>query len=262
MWASIVKVNLDRSFALLGKGISEDELFATRLKGVEGALTQLADIWYHIRKRVNFTSHRTREGISEDLVGDSVFVFAAMIRTVKALGYKAKEGLRIVDVGTGGGVPGIPLLLGLLFLKDLIFPDLKILLTLIDRRERMIRVVNEVLDELREYLPISRFDGIELEVKCVDLRELERGYDIALARAVAPLPKLLKQIRKVLADGGVLLWQFSDSWQDVLGAPSTEKALKRYGFKVLSDEVVTYRLYPSERVRVVVPLMRLKYPDK
>ena len=88
-----------------------------------------------------------------------------------------REGTRILDLGTGGGFPGIPL--------AIMFPESNF--KLIDRTGKKIRVVNEVAEAI----------GLK-NVKAEQLSgEEEKGtYDFVVSRAVMPLPDLTKIVKK------------------------------------------------------------------
>lgn len=82
---------------------------------------------------------------------------------------KFNEGSSILDVGTGGGFPGIPL--------AILFPEVQF--TLVDAIGKKIKVVQEVVD------------GLQLEnVKTLHSRveDLDEQFDFIVSRAVAAMP--------------------------------------------------------------------------
>lgn len=81
-------------------------------------------------------------------------------------------GSSILDLGTGGGFPGIPL--------AILFPDVNF--HLIDARKKKMIVVNDILEQLG--LTNVKADHARAE-------ELKTKYDFIVTRAVAPLEKLL-----------------------------------------------------------------------
>lgn len=82
-----------------------------------------------------------------------------------------KPGASIVDLGTGGGFPGIPL--------AILFPETNF--TLIDGTQKKIRVVEEVA------AAIGLANVTPLHVRA---EEIKQTFDFVVTRAVAPLPQL------------------------------------------------------------------------
>ena len=89
----------------------------------------------------------------------------------------------ILDVGTGGGFPGIPL--------AIMYPDKKF--TLIDSIGKKITVVNDVIARLG----LQNARGIQIKSNMFKER-----FDTIVSRAVTAFPNFVKQTRDNLIKGG------------------------------------------------------------
>lgn len=96
----------------------------------------------------------------------------------------------VVDVGSGAGLPGIPLAIAR--------PDLH--LTLLEPMARRVAWLEEVVTELALTVEVVRGRAEEGPV-----RERLSGQDAVIARAVAPLERLSKWCLPLLRQGGQLL---------------------------------------------------------
>lgn len=114
-----------------------------------------------------------------------------------------KQDTNVLDFGTGGGFPGIPL--------AILFPNANF--KLIDGTGKKIRVPNEVAHAI----------GLE-NVLAQHLRgEEEKGkFDFIVSRAVMPLPDLMKIVRKNVAndqhnalENGVIVLKGGDLQEEV-----------------------------------------------
>jgi len=84
-----------------------------------------------------------------------------------------KKGTNIIDVGTGGGFPGIPL--------AILFPDAKF--HLVDSTKKKVRVVDAVSKELSLK---------NVTTQCKRVEDINDKFDFILARAVADMSTILK----------------------------------------------------------------------
>ncbi len=122
--------------------------------------------------KINVISRRDIDNLYEHHVLHSLAI-------AKAIGFK--PGTRILDFGTGGGFPGIPL--------AIMFPECQF--KLIDGTGKKIRVAQEVVNAigLKNCLPEQRRGEDEKEL-----------FDFVVSRAVMPLPDLMKIVRKNISN--------------------------------------------------------------
>ena len=104
-----------------------------------------------------------------------------------ALNDAIPQGVEVADVGSGAGLPGIPI--------AITRPDLTV--TLIEPLLRRANFLTLAVEEL----------GLEDRVEVLRSRaeDTKRRYDVVVCRAVAPLTKLLGWTTPLFADGGQLL---------------------------------------------------------
>lgn len=94
-----------------------------------------------------------------------------------------KDGTKIMDLGTGGGFPGIPL--------AIMFPNCQFLL--VDSVRKKLTVCNEVIAAL----------GLKnVETRWCRAEEVKEKFDFVVSRAVMPLIDLVKLVRKNIASKG------------------------------------------------------------
>lgn len=97
------------------------------------------------------------------------------------------DGVRVLDVGSGAGLPGIPLAIAR--------PDLS--LVLLEPLLRRANFLTEVVDELGL--------GDRVEVVRGRAEEYDGSFEVVTARAVAPLEKLIGWTQKLFLPAGRLL---------------------------------------------------------
>ena len=118
--------------------------------------------------KINLISRKDIENLEEHHLLHSLAI-------AKVLTFRA--GTEILDVGTGGGFPGIPL--------AILFPECKF--TLIDSIGKKVRVAQDVAEKI----------GLQ-NTECIQERadDEKRKFDFVVSRAVMPLPELVKLVRK------------------------------------------------------------------
>lgn len=129
---------------------------------------ELSPLYKEWNEKINVISRKDIENIYKHHILHSLSI-------AKEVNFK--NGSNILDFGTGGGFPGIPL--------AIMFPNCNF--KLIDRTGKKIKVVNEIANSI----------GLQ-NVTAVQISgEEEKGkYDFVISRAVMPLPDLFKIIRK------------------------------------------------------------------
>ena len=133
---------------------------------------RMLDALYHDwNAKINVISRKDIDNLYEHHVLHSLGI-AEVIRF--------KPGTKIMDIGTGGGFPGIPL--------AIMFPDCHF--HLVDSIGKKIKVCMEVAQGI----------GLKNVTCCHERVEDEKGkFDFVVSRAVMPLADLVKVVRKNIA---------------------------------------------------------------
>ncbi len=97
-------------------------------------------------------------------------------------------GKRVIDIGTGAGLPGIVL--------AVCFPDIEFVL--LDSNAKKTRFVQQAILELK-------LKNISICHNRVELYRPEHNFDIAITRAFASLEDIMRLTTHLLNNGGVLL---------------------------------------------------------
>ena len=98
----------------------------------------------------------------------------------------------VIDVGSGGGVPGVPL--------RIVFPEIR--LTLLEATARKAAFLRHLTERLG-------LDDVETVVGRAEQvahdERLREGFDLVLARGVAPMPALAELTLPFAATGGIVV---------------------------------------------------------
>ena len=144
------------------------------------------------------------------------------------------EGCRVADVGSGAGLPGIPL--------AILRPDLEMIL--IEPMLRRSNFLTEAIDEL----------GLDDRVTVVRGRaeDVDLHVDVVVSRAVAKLATLINWTADLIVDSGSLLALKGQSADD-----EVVKAKKELSKRRLSAEVLLIRADPASDVTRAVRVRRV-----
>jgi len=184
-------------------------------------------------ERINLVSRRDVEHLWQRHILHSLAILAAVEISPKA---------RCMDVGTGGGLPGIPLVIAR--------PDLRMVF------------VDSVRKKLRTTEMLARHTGNRtVEAFCARVEQLAQiepslkgSFDVIVARAVAPTQTLLEWTRVFIKPNGMHLFlkggdlsdEIEQSQRAFPDATIVERPLRLHGLPWLEEQqkkllIVTWR---------------------
>jgi 16S rRNA (guanine527-N7)-methyltransferase len=131
----------------------------------------LEELYHEWNEKINVISRKDIDSLYEKHVLHSLSIAAA---------FDFEKGMNVIDIGTGGGFPGIPL--------AIFFPDTQF--HLVDSIGKKLKVVTEVASAIG-------LSNISTEHKRAE--EIKnRKFDVAVSRAVAPLKDLWRWAKPLL----------------------------------------------------------------
>lgn len=192
-------------------------------------------------KVMNLTAITDKEDVIVKHFIDSI----ALIPYLLDKGININNELKIIDIGTGAGFPGLPL--------KIMMPDVKF--TLLDSLNKRVSFLNEVIDELK-LKDIEALHG-RAEDYASDNKYREK-YDICVSRAVANLSTLSEYcIPFVKEDGFFISYKAGESEEEI---NNSKNAIKILGGKI--NKVEEFVLPGTDASRVFVFIRKLELTDK
>ena len=129
--------------------------------------TDLNDLYLEWNEKINVISRKDIDELYTNHVLHSLAI-------AKVLSFE--DGSKVLDVGTGGGFPGIPL--------AILFPNVEF--HLVDSIQKKILVVNEIAQALN-------LKNVKAEAKRAE--NLNSKYDFIVSRAVTQMPKFVDWVK-------------------------------------------------------------------
>jgi 16S rRNA (guanine527-N7)-methyltransferase len=129
--------------------------------------TKLNDLYTEWNEKINVISRKDIDELYVKHVLHSLAIAKVM---------KFKQGSEVLDVGTGGGFPGIPL--------AILFPEVEF--HLVDSIQKKILVVKEVAESL---------ELKNVKTEATRAENVKRTYDFIVSRAVTQMPKFVEWVQ-------------------------------------------------------------------
>lgn len=184
----------------LGLSVSSD--------AIQGLAAYAASLWSW-NERLNLTRHIDVEKFVSRDVADAV-----------AIAPHLEAGAHVLDVGTGGGVPGV--------LLAILRPDLRV--ELCDSVGKRARAVREIVAEIGLSIPVHEGAAQPLVAAGGDAGKPGR-FDVLVVRAVAPLIKLLGWFEPLCEAYGRMLVVKGPRWEEEKGEARHRGFVKRVGVR-------------------------------
>jgi 16S rRNA (guanine527-N7)-methyltransferase len=147
-------------------------------------LVKFSDLILEWNEKINLISRKDTENIFEQHLAPSMIYYLLDILT--------DEDNKIVDIGSGGGFPGI--------VNAILFPEKKFVF--IDARQKKITVLSDIIEKLHLNNAQALWGRTEdLSKK----KELKKSFDVCTSRGVGTMKKIIPMSLPFLKDEGIML---------------------------------------------------------
>jgi len=147
------------------------------------------------------------------------------------------DGIRVLDVGSGAGMPGIPL--------KIIYPGIR--LALLEATAKKTAFLSHLVDKLE-------LDGVEVVTgraeEAGQQEKYREKFDVVLCRAVAPLAALVELTLPFCANGGVVIAHKKGDISGEIGR--ADKAITLLGGKLREVREIELEELSDNRQLVVI----------
>ncbi len=199
-------------------------------KEKEELLKKFSSLFCEYNKKVNLMSKNDEKVLFEKHIFDSL----AFNLFCKKYNFKENLPVKIMDIGTGGGFPSIPLSVYYDYFK----------ITAVDSTKKKIDFVSYIAEslKLKNLIPLC--------VRAEDIEEKEE-FDIAVSRAMAELREILEYAMPYVKTGGYFI-----AYKSVKAGEEIEKA--QNALKILNAQIIDKIEYTlpleeeNKRVLVVI----------
>jgi 16S rRNA (guanine527-N7)-methyltransferase len=191
----------------------------------DALLNRYLDLLSEANKKMNLTRITDRAAAEVQHIGDSLTL----------LPYLPRESHQLADVGSGGGVPGLPL--------AILRPDVSI--TLIESTKKKAVFLRETIASLA----LSNVTVLDSRAEDVGRGKLRETFNVAVVRAVATLDWLAEWCLPLVRKGGKVLAMKGERAADELPAAATAIRLMGGGPAVVHPVVL-----PGSEHRVIVEI--------
>lgn len=198
------------------------------------------DTYYHRLIEKNKVMNLTAITEYQEVI-DKHFVDSLLLAGVRDLTGE----MSVIDVGTGGGFPGIPL--------KIAFPNLKI--TLLDSLNKRVNFLNEVIEELQLQEIEAIHSRAEDAGQNVKYRE---KYDLCVSRAVANLSALSEYCLPFVKPSGCFISYKSTNIDEEL--KQAGKAIKVLGGRL--EQPVTVQIPETDIYRQFIMIQKKSHTPK